>query len=322
MNLEVFIVVSCSVIFGGLFIFLLFQYLRQIGHSVEESNRRQDELYKTFISTLQKNSSDLNMRLDKAAFVIQGVQKEIGAMSEIGRSMKDLQEYLNSPKIRGNIGEQVLAQVLQQLLPKDLYELQYAFKSGEKVDAMIRLNDYLIPVDSKFPIENFRAMNRAESDREKEEFKKLFTKDVKKHIDDIAKKYILTEEKTVDYAIMYVPSEAVYYEIISNQVLFDYSGERRVLLVSPTSFYAYLKAIMMSFQGQTIQQKAREILNVLAATRKDYERVEEALSLLEKHLTNAYNQLQNVGKFFARLGQKLEGTKLLEANKKETHESE
>src|SRR3989344_8113441 len=106
MNFETILVVSGLTIFGGLFIFLLSQYLKQIGRSVEESNRRQDELYKTFISTLQKNSSDLNERLDKSAFVIQGVQKEIGAMSEIGRSMKDLQEYLSSPKIRGNIGEQ------------------------------------------------------------------------------------------------------------------------------------------------------------------------------------------------------------------------
>lgn len=318
MNLETLVVAVLLISFGGVFVFLLVQYLKQISKNVEEGNRRQDDLYKTFITTLQKNSSDLNERLDKAAYVIQGVQKEIGTMSEIGRSMKDLQEYLASPKLRGNLGEQVLSQVLQQLLPKDLYELQYTFKSGEKVDAMVRLNDYIIPIDSKFPVENYRAMNKAEKDTDKEEFRKLFIKDVKKHIDDIARKYILTDEQTVDYAIMYVPSEGVYYEMITNQKLFDYSNEQRVLLVSPTSFYAYLKAILMSFQGQTIQQKAREIITILTATRKDYEKVEEALSVLEKHLTNAYNQLQNVSKFFMRLGQKLEGTKMLESKKDET----
>ncbi|MFA6005485.1 MAG: DNA recombination protein RmuC [Patescibacteria group bacterium] len=320
MNLEAPVVGLLVVFIGGIFVFLLVQYLKQISKNVEEGNRRQDDLYKTFITTLQKNSSDLNARLDNAAHVIQGVQKEIGTMSEIGRSMKDLQEYLASPKLRGNLGEQVLSQALQQLLPHDLYELQYAFKGGEKVDAIVRLNDYIIPIDSKFPVENYRAMNKAEREADKEEYKKLFTKDVKKHIDDIARKYILTEEKTVDYAIMYIPSEGIYYEIITNQKLFDYSNAQRVLLVSPTSFYAYLKAILMSFQGQTIQQKAREILNILTATRKDYEKVEESLSILEKHLTNAYNQMQNVGKFFVRLGQKLEGTKLLESKKEDTHE--
>ena len=320
MNLEALVIGFLVVFFSCIFLFLLVQYLKQISKNVEEGNRRQDDLYKTFITTLQKNSSDLNERLDKAAYVIQGVQKEIGTMSEIGRSMKDLQEYLASPKLRGNLGEQVLSQALQQLLPKDLYELQHTFKSGEKVDAIVRLNDYIIPIDSKFPVENYRAMNKAEKETDKEEFKKLFVKDVKKHIDDIARKYILTDEKTVDYAIMYVPSEGIYYEMITNQKLFDYSNQQRVLLVSPTSFYAYLKAILMSFQGQTIQQKAREIINILTATRKDYEKVEEALAVLEKHLTNAYNQLQNVGKFFMRLGQKLEGTKMLESKKEETHE--
>lgn len=322
MTSGVIIVAVLFTVFGGLFVFLLMQYMRQIGKSVDDSNRRQDEMYKTFVQTLQKNSSDLNERLDKSAAIIQGVQREIGTMSEIGRSMKDLQEYLASPKLRGNLGEQVLSQALQELLPKDLYELQYPFKSGEKVDAVIKISDHLIPVDSKFPVENYRAMNKAETEREKESYKKMFLKDVQKHIDDIARKYILTDEKTVDYAIMYVPSEGIYYEMISNQNLFDYSNNQRILLVSPTSFYAYLKAILMSFQGQTIQKQAREILNVLAATRKDYEKVEEALSVLEKHLTNAFNQLQNVGKFFVRLGQKLDGTKLLESGGSNKHTTE
>jgi DNA recombination protein RmuC len=302
----------------------ILEFIRQVKEDQRESKRSIDDMSKfisesmskqsrSFVSVLQKNTADLNQRLDKAAQVIGGVQKNIGEMSEVGRAMKDLQEYLRSPKLRGNIGEQVLAEVLQQLLPKDLYTLQYSFKNGEKVDAVIKVGDSLIPVDAKFPMENFRRMNQEEKDLEKKQFRKDFKKDVKKHLNDIAKKYILTEEGTVDYAIMYIPSESIYYEVINSQELFDASRERRILVVSPMSFYAYLKAILMSFQGQTIQKKAKEILIILQATSKDYEKVEESLSILEKHLTNAYNQLQNVSKFFLRLGQKLTSTKMLES---------
>jgi len=336
-----FIFIIALVILFGVFYFLLLksfreqqeknkpseeilEFIREVKKDQRESKRSIDDMSKyitdsmskqnrSFVSVLQKNTADLNERLDKAAQVIGGVQKNIGEMSEVGRAMKDLQEYLSSPKLRGNIGEQVLAEALQQMFPKDLYKLQYTFKNGERVDAVIKIGDNLIPVDAKFPMENFRKMNKEEKTEGRKQFKKEFKKDVKRHFDAIAKKYILTEEDTVDYALMYIPSEAVYYEVINNQELFDYSRDKRVLVVSPMSFYAYLKAILMSFQGQTIQKKAKEILAILQATSKDYEKVEESLSILEKHFTNAYNQLQNVNKFFLRLGQKLATTKMLKS---------
>lgn len=294
----------------------ILEFIGEVKKDLREANRRQDQMSQNVVTVLQRNTADLNARLDKASEVIGGVQKNIGEMNEIGRTMKDLQEYLRSPKLRGNIGEQVLNEVLQQLLPKDLFVIQYTFKTGEKVDAVIKVGQSLIPVDAKFPIENFRKMLKAEKEVDKEKLKKEFVRDVKKHIADISRKYILTDENTVDYAIMYIPSEAIYYEVINSETLFDYSKEQRILVVSPMSFYAYLKAILMSFQGQTIQKKAKEILTILSATRKDYEKVEESLSVLEKHFGNAYNQLQNVNKFFMRLGQKLATTKMLEGGDK------
>lgn len=119
---------------------------------------------------LDNNSQQLNDRLDNAAKVIAGVQKNIGEMSEIGRSMKDLQDLLKSPKLRGNIGEQVLKELLSQMLPKSSFHLQYAFKSGSIVDAAIKTEAGIIPIDSKFPLENFRKMNGAESDADKKTF--------------------------------------------------------------------------------------------------------------------------------------------------------
>jgi len=266
---------------------------------------------KVLLSSLQKNTQSLNERLDTASRVIGKVQRNIGEMSEIGRGMKDLQEFLRSPKIRGNIGEQVLKELLVQILPRKSFNLQHTFKSGAIVDAAIKTSAGIIPVDSKFPMENFRKMMEVESELEKKTYGKQFERDVKKHIDAISKKYILTEEGTIDYALMYIPSEAVYYEIVNNPVLSDYGVANRVLPVSPTTFYAYLRAILMSFEGQKIEQKAREILAAIRAIQKDYNKVEDNISKLQRHLNNAYNMMNNVLTSFNQLGQKIASTQSL-----------
>lgn len=266
---------------------------------------------KVLLDSLQKNTQSLNERLDNAARVIGQVQKNIGEMSELGRGMKDLQEFLRSPKLRGNIGEQVLKELLGQMLPKQSFHLQYSFKSGAMVDAAIKTSAGIVPVDSKFPMENFRKMTSAQSEAEKKEVEKEFIRDVKKHIDAISSKYILTDEGTIDYALMYIPSEAVYYEIANNSDLFDYSGAKRVLPVSPSTFYAYMKAILMSFEGQKIEARAREILAAIRAIQKDYNKVDESLGVLGRHIQNAYNQMSNVLSGFTLLGQKLTSTQSL-----------
>jgi len=266
---------------------------------------------KILMDSLQRNTQSMNERLDNAARVISDVKRNIGEMSEIGRGMKDLQEFLRSPKIRGNVGEQVLKEMLKQFLPEASFNLQYTFKSGDKVDAAIKTSAGIIPVDSKFPMENFRKMISSQTDSEKKLFERSFEKDVKNHIDAISKKYILTEEGTIDYALMYLPSESVYYEVVNNQSLFEYSQGRRVLPVSPTTFYAYIRAILMSFEGQKIEAKAREILGSLRAIQKDYSKVDENLSVLQKHLNNAYNMMTSVVTSFTHLGQKISNTQSL-----------
>ncbi len=285
-----------------------------------------DETLKEWLKSQQEASQSMskaiNERLDNAARVIGQVQRNIGEMSEIGRGMKDLQEFLRSPKLRGNIGEQVLKELLGQMLPKQSFHLQYTFKSGATVDAAIKTASGIIPIDSKFPMENFRKMLAAKTEEEKKMVEKEFVRDVKTHIDDIASKYILTEEGTIDYALMYIPAEAVYYEIVNNSDLFDYSGKKRVLPVSPMTFYAYLRAILMSFEGQKIEQRARQILAAIRAVQKDYNKVEDNLSVLGRHIQNAYNQMSNVMGGFTLLGQKLSSTQALGTGvKEETQEA-
>lgn len=313
---------SIVLIIGGFLVVVL--YINKKMNDLAEKQKPSSELLEYLKTTnvrLDAQGKAFNERLDNAAKVIGNVQKNIGEMSEIGRGMKELQDFLKNPKIRGNIGEQVLNELLKQYLPKESFNLQYIFKSGEKVDAAIKTSAGIIPVDSKFPMENFRKMSKADSDEERKTYNKLFESDVKKHIDDISRKYILTEEGTIDYALMYIPSEAVYYEVVNSLSLFEYAGAKRVLPVSPTTFYAYLKAILMSFEGQKIEKQAKEILSSLRAIQKDYEKVGGGLSVLQKHLTNAHNMMGDVLSLFSQLGQKISSTKNLGGGKEKMTEN-
>lgn len=317
------IVIVLVVLVGGLIILALLlnrklsQIEKQQGPSDEmmeiirmlQEGSKEDR--KVLLKSLRENTEALNERLDTAAKVIGDVRENIGEMSEIGRGMKELQEFLRSPKLRGNVGEQVLKELLNQFLPKETYSLQYSFKSGEKVDAAIKTSAGIIPIDSKFPMENFLKMNEAQIEKEKKRFRREFEKDVRKHIREISKKYILTEEGTVDYALMYVPSEAVYYEIVNSRDVFNYAGDKKVLPVSPTTFHAFIRAILMSFEGQKIEQKAREILSAIRAVQKGYNKVEDDLSTLQGHLTNAYNKMNSVLTSFTQLGQRITTTRSL-----------
>lgn len=313
-------VVITFLIFTSFILIIIRFWLKKIEEKTKISEELIEWLKSSTVATdekLNKQMEAFNQRLDKAAFIIAQVQKNIGEFSEIGRSIKDLQSFLSSPKTRGNLGEQILKDLLKQHFPNNSYKIQYSFKNGEKVDAVIITSQGLIPIDSKFPLENFKKYLKTDDQKQKEIFKKTFIDDVKKHINDISKKYILPEEKTVDYALMYVPSENVYYEIINNEELFDYAGKKMVLPVSPMSFYAYMKAILLSFEGQKIEEKAKKIIDLLNAIKKDYQKTEETLFVLNKHIANAYNQSSQLTKNFQSLGQKLTSTNLLTEEKKE-----
>lgn len=255
---------------------------------------------------LQENTRQLNERLDNAAKVISDVQKNLGEMSEVGRGIKTLQEFLQSPKLRGGLGEEVLNEMIGQTFPKNKFHLQYTFKSGYKVDAVLMTEAGLLCIDSKFPMENFARMVKGEEGSKKE-----FVSDVKKHITDIAKKYILPEENTCDFALMYIPSESIYYEVVNTPELMNYSRNMRVYLVSPSTFYAHLQVLLLSFQGKELESKSKQVFQLLRGIQKDYEKVDDNLGVLGKHLTNAHNQMSNVTMTFSHMGQKLSQTQLV-----------
>src|SRR3989344_3570741 len=261
---------------------------------------------------LQAQSKAINDRLDKAASVIGEVNKHLGHMQEIGRQMKDFSDFLRSPKLRGNIGEQVLKDLLEQVLPQGYFHLQYKFREGDVVDAIIKTNNGLVPIDSKFPLESFQRAARAANEEEKMAAMRDFIKSVKKHISDISKKFILPQEGTVDFAVMYVPSEGVYYEVAANQPeLIDFAANQKVYLVSPNNFYYFLKIIMIGLEGAKLQEEGKKIWETLKAVQHDAGKFGEQLGTLSRHVTNAKNSMDGVNSEFIKLSGKIENIKLL-----------
>jgi DNA recombination protein RmuC len=272
---------------------------------------------KVLLDSLHKNTQSMNERLDNAARIIGQVQRNLGEMSEVGKGIRSLQEFLQSPKLRGGLGEEVLKEMIGQTFPKNAFHLQYSFKSGVKVDAVLKTEAGLLCIDSKFPMENFNAMIKGETESERLKAKKDFSSDVKKHIEDIAKKYILPEEATMDFALMYIPSEAVYYEVVNIQELINLSRRLRVYPVSPNTLYAHLQVLLLSFEGKDLEAKSREVFRLLRAMQKDYSKVGDNLGVLQRHLNNAYNTMSNVITSFTQLGQKITSTQSLGAGVKE-----
>jgi len=287
----------------------LVEWLKSIQTSLTSSNQN-------LTSTLQKSYSDLHARLDTASKVIGELKKEAGVFSEIGRSMQDLQQFLQSPKLRGNIGEEVLKDLISQMFPKNSFHLQFGFKSGVVVDAAIKTGAGILPIDSKFPMENFQKMVKAKDEKEKKLHKQALVRDIRKHIRDISSKYILPDEGTLDFALMYIPSEAVYYEVVNLPELINYARESRVYPVSPTTLYSHLQTILLSFEGQKIETRSKQVFAILRGVQKDYSKLEDNLNVLNRHLTNAFNQMNNAQQTFTSLGQKISSTRSLDLGKK------
>lgn len=296
---------------------VLMEWLKGMRESLDKTtetvNRQLFENSKTLNIQLAESNKTINERLDRAAQVIGAVQKELGTMSEVGKTMKDLQDFLLSPKLRGGVGEQVLKDLLEQILPRENFSLQYRFKDGQVVDAIIKTDRGLIPIDSKFPIENFKRQMEAQNEEEKTKFQRLFARDVIKHVDDIAKKYILPAEGTVDFAVMYIPSESVYYDIVVNgSDLNRYAQGKKVLFVSPNNFYYFLRILLMAMQEKKVAESAQRILETLESIRQEAGKFGENLGVLAGHITRAKNCMDTVSSQFQLLDGRIESVRMLE----------
>ena len=270
-----------------------------------------DGLREQVRASLESGRTAIDRRLEETQRVVGDVRRSLGEVSgqvkavhQAARDLQGLQEMLRVPKVRGGFGEYLLAELLAQVLPKAHFDLQYTFKGGERVDAVLRLGDGLVPVDSKFPLENFERLRRsAELGDEPGERIALrnFRADVKKHIDAIADRYIRPGEGTYEFAMMYIPAEGVYQEIIRQDGgdgldLFQHALTRKVVPVSPQSFYAYLQVIVMGLRGLTIERRAREIMERVGDAQMRLNRFAESFELVGTHLGRAQRQWDEAGR--------------------------
>ena len=292
---------------------LLTEQLRTINEQVNQQLQLVNQ-------QLQSSSGQIGQRLDSAREVISKVSEKLGELSktseqihEVGKNIATLQEILRPPKLRGGLGEQFLGELLSQILPPEFFTLQYSFASGERVDAVVRIGEKLVPIDSKFPLDNFKRVIECKTDEERRTWQKGFYKDVRKHIDDIASKYILPQERTYDFALLYIPAENVYYETITKDESFgeekgvlNYALNKRVIPVSPNSFYAYLQVIILGLKGLQIEKDALKIQALLSGLKKDIGGFQEDFQLVGRHLTNALNKFEEARRRLDKFNFKLE----------------
>ena len=228
-------------------------------------------------------------------------------VESVGATVAEVQALLKVPKLRGTLGETWLEELLRQVLPAPLFTMQYAFRSGERVDAVIRIGDRLVPVDAKFPLEACQRMLAAEGEaavRERREFRRS----LRARVDEIAARYIRPDEGTYEFALMYVPAENVYYEaVVRGEDLADdasvvgYALERKVIPVSPNTFYAYLAAVLHGLRGLEVEARAREILEALGGLAQDFAKFQRAHELVGSHLANAVRQYDEAARVSERI---------------------
>ena len=335
MNLNIFLIIFAAVLIllFVFFVIFLFLSLKKTSSKIDEMKRSQSEdkalslmqqqigqLTQNINQQLQNMSTQFQKTTGNIGSTLGDVKKDLGKMEEVTRevlekakSISSLENLLRAPKFRGGFGELFLGDLLSQILPPAHYELQYKFKSGEKVDAIIRIGKNLVPIDSKFPLENFKKYLAEEDSKEKEDLRKKFITDVKKHINEISEKYILPDEGTYDFALMYIPAENIYYETIlkdeslgEERSIFSYAIQKRVLPTSPHSFFAYLQVIVLGLKGLQIEKSAQYIFQSLSRLQGDLGRFKNDFQILGTHLVNAKSKFDDAEKRLDRFSDKLE----------------
>jgi DNA recombination protein RmuC len=227
-----------------------------------------------------------------------------GQVVGLSQGVRDLSKILESPKLRGAMGEFQLGEMLRQVLPNDVFEEQFAIdpRSKEAVDAVIKLKEGFLCIDSKFPLNNARQLLESTlAEDELKVFRKAFQQDVKGMVDSIAAKYIVPE-KTLDFALMFIPAESVFYELMKDSEIHQYCLKKHVIPVSPNSFYAYLQAIAVGFRGLKIQNEAKKIETTLIRLKNDFQKFQADFSKVGKHLKDAQTQYSNVEDRVERFG--------------------
>jgi len=315
---------------------LVMQRIEQLSQTVDaklsETNKAMQEGSRTQFKESRELIQDINKEMNEQ---LRNVVKEVTQVGEsskqvfqVADQLKELQDILKNPKQRGVLGEYYLETVLQNVLPPDSFKMQYAFPDGEIVDAAVFVKGKVIPVDSKFSLENYNRFATAAEGEDKVKFEKAFVNDLKLRITETAK-YIRPSEKTTDFAFMFIPHEGIYYDLLSNKVgagednlIQRAAGKYKVIIVSPTSFLAYLQTVLQGLKAMEIEEKAQDIIkNVeklsghIAKYEDFYQKLGNTLSTTVNHYNAGYKELNKIDKDVTRITGESVGVDVLTLDK-------
>jgi DNA recombination protein RmuC len=264
-----------------------------------------NEITKTLDNKLGQSNQMFQQQFGQTHQVIKDVIKEVTEVKETGRQMvnfadqlQKLQDILKNPKQRGVLGEYYLETLLKNVLPPDSYKMQYKFKDGEIVDAAIFVKDKIVPIDSKFSLENYNRLTEEKDQIEKDKLEKQFINDLKLRIQETGK-YIRPNEGTMEFAFMFIPHEAIYYDLLINKIgavtgdtetiIQRAAGKYKVIIVSPTNLLAYLQTVLQGLKGMQIQEQTQEILKNVDRLKKHLSTYGDYHSRLGKNLSTTVN---------------------------------
>lgn len=273
---------------------------------IDLTNQLQTQLHRQ-TGTLNDTRKAMDERLDNAARVIGDIKKSMGQVHEALGPVGEIRDILKAPKARGGFGEVLLEQLLEEMLPINMYSAQYSFADGERVDAIIKIGGQMVPIDSKFPLEKYQEYLKAKDDDERKTARKSISSALKKHITDVAK-YIRPDEGTYPFAFMYIPSESIYYDLFigvdADSNLWSHASSNRVFPVSSNTTYLYLQTISFGLKGMQIAEHARELLNKLEQLQKTLGDIRKGYAKIGTHLKNAQNAFDDTDKKFDKLENK------------------
>ncbi|HZP95843.1 MAG TPA: DNA recombination protein RmuC [Candidatus Limnocylindria bacterium] len=269
--------------------------------------------------TLGATEQQLATQTTSTQRALSDLSRQLGALGEqsarIGELAKDigsLQDLLRAPKPRGGFGELMLERLLQDCLPASAYEVQYTYRDGSRVDAIVRYGGRVVPVDAKFPNESYTQIALARDDAERRMRRRAFLQQVRKHVDSVAR-YISPRDQTIDFAFMYLPSEAIYYELTLGDSAPDepdflgYCADRHVIPASPNTLLAYLQVVALGIRGLAMQERTRDIQQGIAQVRREFERFVALHDQLGHHLDNATKKFDETERALARASGAVEG---------------
>jgi len=300
--METFIIILIILVLAAVSVFLWLAQARSLSQELKSIKTAQDGLVQNLQQSIITNQDSVNKNLQFHSQTLKDLSTQLGQLQganqriiELGTNIKSLQQILASPKLRGGLGEWSLENILSAILPAGSFSLQYTFKDGKKVDGLVQMPKYSVPIDAKFPLSNFEKLQQAQNDSEKQKTRRDFLKDVRIHIDKISTSYIKPDEGTLDFAIMFMPAENIYYEAMvknsdDNLNIQDYALSKKVFPVSPNLLYIYLMTIVMGLHGLQIEKQAAEIRQNLNTLKNSFGDFISTWDTLGGHLRHSYEK--------------------------------